>query len=404
MTQAALNLPRPPRGLIETPEALAEVCAHLAAAGVFALDMEFIPEYTYRAELCLVQVATEERVELIDPQKLPDLKPFWDLMADPEIEKVCHAGSSDLKVSWQQGRQKPRRVFDCQIGAALVGIGYELAHWRLVETVTGVRLPNDQTRSDWSRRPLDDKQLAYAINDVRYLPLVRRALLEELNARQRRGWMEQACAASCAEAAVDVDPTAAYLRVKEVWKLAPRQLAILQELADLRERVAAAENLPLGRVLDDKSLVELARKAPATLDELCKLRGREAGPNDAQIVAAIQRGREKPRAQWPSPPPSVEDTTATLWLADTLEAAGRALCTGQEVAWRLVTSRPEIERLARLIAQDQDLSAHPLMHGWVYECLGAPLLELLREQTEVNLRMQQGRLRAEFHRNDVGAI
>src|ERR1035437_1444216 len=122
MTNADLNLPRSPKGLVNTPAALAEVCNHLGAAKVFGFDTEFIGESSYRPVLCLVQVSTDERVELIDPMALEDLGPFWDLLADPAVEKICHAGDQDLAIAWQLGRQKPQNVFDCQIGAGLVGI------------------------------------------------------------------------------------------------------------------------------------------------------------------------------------------------------------------------------------------------------------------------------------------
>lgn len=403
MTKDKMQLPRSPQGLIHTPEALAEVCNHLAAAKVFGFDTEFIGESSYRPVLCLVQVATDERVELIDPLALDDLGPFWDLLADPAIEKICHAGDQDLMIAWQLGRQKPQNVFDCQVGAGFVGIGYPVAYWRLVEVVAGLKLGKTDTFSAWRRRPLSESQLAYAVDDVRYLLEIHRVLKGRLEGLRRMGWMREACDELCAKAATDVDPNMIFARIRGASRLGPRQLAVLRELAILREQMACERDLPARTALDDKTLLDLATRGPETQPALLAIKGvhREmmASYGD-QMIEAIQRGKAVPPNERPYLPPSVEDSTDTQRLVDIMYSASQVICLGQSVWPSLVTNKLEIEGLARLVSQGDDVSGHALMKGWTRECLGAPLVEFVRGETAMTLHITPERMHAKFEPRD----
>ncbi len=167
MSTTNLELPAPPARLLATADELSALCQHIAEAGRVAFDTEFIGENSYQPVLCLVQVATRERVELIDPLALQDLRPLWKLLADPAVEKICHAGDQDLAIMFQESGLAPAHVFDAQIGAGMLGLGYPLAYWRVVERFCGVSLEKAHTYSAWDRRPLSREQFRYAVDDVR---------------------------------------------------------------------------------------------------------------------------------------------------------------------------------------------------------------------------------------------
>ena len=398
-----MELPRSPKGLINTPAALAEVCNHLREAKVFGFDTEFIGESSYRPVLCLVQVATDERVELIDPMALDDLGPFWDLLADPAVEKICHAGDQDLMIAWQLGRMKPQNVFDCQIAAGFVGIGYPVAYWRLVEVVAGIKLGKTDQFSAWGRRPLSKSQFTYAIDDVRYLPEIHRILGSRMESLGRMAWMREACHELCVKTAADVDPKMIFAKIKGASRLAPRQLSVLRELTILREQMAYERDVPARGALDDKALLELASRRPETKAELSAIRGLQretVSRYGEQITEAIERGKSLPPDQWPHLPPAVEDSTETQRLVDIMYSASQVICLGQSVWPSLVTNKFEIEGLARLVSQGEDLSGHALMNGWTRECLGAPLVELVRGKTDMTLHVTPERMHAKFEPRD----
>ena len=399
MTQAMSDLPRSPQGLIDTPAALAEVCRHLGAAKVFGFDTEFIGESSYRPLLCLVQVATDERVELIDPLALEDLGPFWDLLTDPAVEKICHAGDQDLAIAWQLGRKTPQNVFDCQLGAGFVGIKYPEAYSRLVELVAGIKLDKGDTFSAWGRRPLSDSQFTYAVDDVLYLPEIHRFLKGRLASLGHMAWLRDACRELCVKASTDADPTMIFAKIKGASRLGSRQLSVLRELTLAREQMARERDVPARVMLKDEVLLDLATRGPETEAELLAIR---SVPRDkavryaAPLIQAIKGGKALPADQRPGLPPSAEDSQETRLLAEIMSASSQVICLGQSVWPGLVTSRAEIEGLARLMSRGQDPSGHALLSGWRRECLGARLVEFARGQTDVTLHVTPERMHAEF--------
>ncbi len=198
-----MNLPGVPLELVQGAGALEEVVGHLRGAGRFAFDTEFIGEHTYQPILCLVQVATAERVYLIDPMAIDrkEMKGFWELLGDEGIEKICHAGDQDVEIAWQQSGVVAKNMFDTQIGAGMMGISYPTALWRVVEHFAGVTLEKAHTYSAWDRRPLSKAQFQYAIDDVRYLPFIHAEMKRRIGEAGHTGWMEAACEEMCADSA-----------------------------------------------------------------------------------------------------------------------------------------------------------------------------------------------------------
>ena len=397
--RAPLKLPRSPKGLINTPAALAEVCNHLGAAKVFGFDTEFIGESSYRPVLCLVQVSTDERVELIDPLALADLGPLWDLLADPAVEKICHAGDQDLALAWQLGRQQPQNVFDCQIGAGFVGIGYQEPYRRLVEIVAGIKLDKGDTYSEWGRRPLSRSQFTYAIDDVLYLPEIHRFLQRRMDSLGHMAWMRDACQERCVKAATDLDPKMVFAKFKGLSRLKSRALSVLWELTILREEMASERDVPARVMLKDEALMDLAVEAPQTEAGLAAIKSvpRKVIVNYGdQIIRAIERGKALPPDQRPFSPPPLADSLETKRLAEIMYASSQVICLGQSVSPSLVANRADIEGLARLVSQGEDVSGHPLMRGWARECLGASLVEFARGKLHVTLHVTPERMHTKF--------
>jgi ribonuclease D len=384
------NIQTSPKELLTSPQELAALCAHLAQVGKFAFDTEFIGEDSYEPRLCLVQIATEERVELIDPQAIGDLSPLWQLMADPAITKICHAGDQDLTIVYQKSKLTSRNVFDTQLGAGLVGLGFPLAYWRLAELYTGISLEKAHTYSAWDRRPLSPDQLTYAVDDVLYLPKIHAQIHGKLSQLGRVHWMDEACNELCASAAEPVDPRKIFLRIKGMGNLQPIQAAALQELCAWREQLAFEHNIPPRSMMKDTLLMEIATRMPKKDADLSTIRGlspAELQTYAGEIVAAVNRARKIPPEQRPVMPAPIEDSLETKRLAETLWVAAQAMCLGQSVTPGLATSQTQIVHLARAISAKEPFDVHALMQGWRAECLGRPLLAFLQGQSSLCVRM-----------------
>ncbi|MEI8196791.1 MAG: HRDC domain-containing protein, partial [Phycisphaerae bacterium] len=290
-------LPSMPNDLIQTPAELQSLCDHLRQAGTFTFDTEFIGETSYTPILCLVQVATTDRVGLIDPFALKDLKPLWDLMADPAIRKVCHAGDQDLAIVFQQGGVQSTNIFDSQLGAGFIGLGYPLAYWRQVDHFCGVELEKAHTFSAWDRRPLSKQQFQYAIDDVRYLPIVYDRITARLESLNRGAWMAEACNDLCVQAARRTDPERVYIKIKGYANFDPRQLAVLRAVAALREQLAFEHNLPPRTMLRDEVLLDIATRMPRSEIKLAAIRSlprEELQSYGREILEAVVRRRSCP--------------------------------------------------------------------------------------------------------------
>ena len=379
-----------PRAMLSTPEQLTALCDHLVQAGTFCFDTEFIGEDSYEPRLCVVQIATTQRVELIDPLALPDLAPLWRLMADPAIRKICHAGDQDLTIAFQKSGLKTANLFDTQIGAGLIGLGYPLAYWRLAELYTGVALEKAHTYSAWDRRPLSREQLIYAVDDVLHLPRIYDEINRQLTALGRTAWLEESCEELCVSAATPVNPRTIHERIKGMGSLQSIQAAALQELCAWREQVAFEHNLPARSMMKDTVLLEIANRMPRKVADVASIRGIE--PADlatygSDIVDAVNRARKIPVEQRPVVPQQVEDTLETKRLAEALWVAAQAICLGQSVTPALVASQTQVIGLARAIAAGDPLESHAPMQGWRGVCLGRPLLEFLRGKNELCVRM-----------------
>lgn len=389
---------------IHTPPELRRLTERLRAARVFGLDTEFIGETSYAPILCLVQISTAEEVTLIDPQALPDLDPLRELLADPGILKIFHAGAQDLAILCQRSAQGgagpiaprgPAAVADTQLLAGLVGVGYPLSYGKAAEYFCGAKLDKAHTYSDWSRRPLSAAQIQYAADDVRYLLRIHESLTQRLTALNRVSWAEALAAEFCAAAAAPPDPRQAYLKIKVGKGFGPQQLAVLRELAAWREQIAFEHNMPVRSFFSDTVLRDLARLMPNRLESLHQVDGfsrRELHSYATTMLELIRKVKAAKPESYPAPAPELDTSPDGAAFAESLWAAAQAICLGQSVCPAVVASQAQVLAAAGAIRRGGDVSAHAVLQGWRWDCLGRHLVAFAEGRCQLSLTCRQGRM------------
>jgi ribonuclease D len=357
--------------MIDTADALTAFALKAASAPALSLDTEFMREKTYRAELCLLQIAAGENAACIDPLAVPDLSVLTPLLAAPGVVKVMHAARQDLEVLFPAvGMVMP--VFDTQIAAALAGHPSQVGYGELVRRLLGVELAKAHTRADWSRRPLSHEQQEYALDDVRHLDGLRTSLLDTLATKGRLSWLEEELAALANPDALRVAPEEAWKKIKGLPALDPQRQQLAQALAAWRERRAVERNRPRGWILDDVCLREIVVRLPRNSDALTALPEmqesvvRKCGEELLALVheAGINDPPPPlPRRERPDP----EQLALVKRLADVASEVAKGL----EINSEVLATRRELEKLA---AGKRDVS---LLRGWRKDVVGEKLLAAL---------------------------
>jgi ribonuclease D len=361
--------------MIASADALTAFAAGAANAASVSLDTEFMREKTYRAELCLVQIAVGADAVCIDPLALAhagaDLSALTPLLTSPRTVKVMHAARQDLEVMLPAvGLLQP--VFDTQVAAALAGHPSQVGYAELARRLLGVELPKAHTRADWSRRPLSPEQQEYALDDVRHLEALRTSLLETLAAKGRIAWLEEELAALANADTLRVDPEDAWRKIKGLPSLDPERQRLAQSLAAWRERRAVERNRPRGWILDDAVLREILLRLPKSIDALTGLPEmqesvvRKCGEELLTLVADAGISDPPPplpRRERPDP----AQVAMVKKLADVAGEVAKSL----EINTEVLATRRELEKLA---AGRRDIS---LLRGWRAEVVGEKLLAAL---------------------------
>jgi len=307
--------------LIETTKSLRVFCKTIEKHDWFALDTEFLREKTYYSKLCLVQIQAGDHRACIDPIKIDDLSPLYDLLNNPNITKVLHAAHQDLEIFKQLTGQVPAPVFDTQIAAAVLGLGDQMGYARLVEAMLNVTLAKTQTRTDWSKRPLNNKQLDYAIDDVRYLAQIYPMMLEQLTSKNRLHWLDKDFERTVDPKTYDINPRERWKKVRGNQVLKRPQLAVLRELAAWREELAERTNRPRKWILSDDILLDLARQQPTSKAAFSEIRGlspERVGKNLDRWTKLIKKGQATPENELPELPRSKKPTPTQNTLIDLL--------------------------------------------------------------------------------------
>lgn len=373
-----LASPEPPVS-VTSPAALAEMIAHLRSAGSFAFDSEFIGERSYEPCLCLVQAATTKRVFLVDPLAELDLADFWQLIVDPSVEKMVLAGQQDLCPAALDTQQAPANILDVQIAAGFVHVDYPLSLIKLLKEFVGAEVGKALTFTHWDQRPLSAVQVRYAADDVRYLPAAREAIGRRLADAGRAAWAKEECTSVLEDRSLYLPtPETLYLRVRRRESLGRRQLAVLRELAVVRDQGAREENVPTRTWLKDSILVAMARHPARDLKDLDAVRGlprpveSRYGP---RIIEAAARAMALPEDQLPPAEPS--EPMHLKGRVDALMAAVGQFCLERSISPALVASRKELARLCQATAAGASADQHRLLRGWRKEFLGELLDKLL---------------------------
>ncbi|MBI4231542.1 MAG: ribonuclease D [Planctomycetes bacterium] len=396
MQDAAPHLPRdaaPP--VLTTIDALAPFCTRARAERLVALDTEFVWERTFLPRLGIVQLATPEEAAVVDMVALPDPAPLWDLLRDGSVEVITHAGKQDLQILGVRSGTYPERVFDTQIAAAVAGLGESIGYAPLVERLLQVTLHKIETRTDWLKRPLSERQVAYALDDVRYLLPVRESLLARLDARKRRPWLDEEFGRMQTDLRSGVPADAErYLNVKQRGRLKPRGLAILRELAAWRESEARRRDLPREWVARDALLVEISRRVPATPEALAEIPGitpKDAARNGPALLDAVRRGLAIPEGELPAlPSRDGRSNGPTDSAVDVLLTVVRARAHRGHVAATSVATRADIEALVAHHLAGGAGAPPRLLTGWRKELVGSDLMRFLRGEIALRLHPKTG--------------
>ena len=364
--------------LVDSPDDLEALTTAAKGTARIGLDTEFMREKTYRAQLCLVQVSAGDDIYIIDPLKV-DTAPVAALVADPDVEVLLHAARQDLELFNDLYGVVPTNVFDVQAAAGFAGYGASLSYGKLVEATLGVALEKGESYTDWCRRPLTDKQLKYAGDDVRYLGAIADRLKDELDAGGRLKWALGEMETLEAPESYAFEPSVAWLRVKGRGTLNGRQLAVLRELAAWREEEASRRDIPRGWVIKDPTLIELARRSPTSTNALRDIRGlnsKEAERSGRSIVAAVERGRDAESIKTSKPPSRSAQERARM-LSGLTDAVIRSRCEAAGVATELVVTRSEVEGLLlEMFSGAMDETRHRVLQGWRRDLVGDAILGL----------------------------
>lgn len=350
--------------LVTGPEALAKCCEHLQACSEIGFDTEFIGEQTFVPQLCLIQVATWERLYLIDPFSVGPLDQFWELIADPRRTVVAHAAREEIRICQRSCARPPGNLFDLQIAAGLVGLGYPMGHGPLIQKILNVRVNKGETLTDWKIRPLTDRQVQYAYDDVRFLLPLWREISTRLERLGRGEWAREEFAAMVPRSLGEEPGVERWRKLKGLGGLDRRKLAVVRELFIWREGKALERNRPARTIVRDDLIIEIAKRNPKSEQDLEVVRGL-AKKDLSSIVAVAQKARALPPEQLPELTPRDDDPMQVGLVSSMLNCFLGDLCARMELTQALVASANDVKVLVRSASQKQEMpESSPFASGW----------------------------------------
>ncbi len=353
-------------------------------ARVLAIDTEFLREKTYYARLCLLQMATEHEVAIIDPFTIKDLKAITPLLENEKIVKLFHAGSQDIEILFRETGVLPRPVFDTQIAATLLGYTQQIGYAPLVSSECNVQLRKMESFTDWSRRPLSASQLDYAADDVVYLPPMYEKMQGRLAEKSRLAWLEQDFGRLVDPATYVNDSNERFRKLKRVTQLSRRQLSAAKEFTAWRERVAQERDLPRKWVVTDEQIVEACKREARTLDSLFMVRGLKDKldtESAREVVSRINKGLDAPNDAWPELERSKKNERNVDIEMDLMNALVKLRARENDIAYQTLASHDDLQKIARGYTKDVQL-----LTGWRYDIVGKELLDVLAGKISLALR------------------
>jgi ribonuclease D len=367
---------------------LAEACARLAQHPFVTVDTEFLRESTYYPVLCVAQMASTDEAVVVDAiADGIDLAPFFALMGDEKVIKVFHAARQDIEICWHEAGIIPHPIVDTQVAAMVLGYGDSISYDQLVQRITGDTLDKSHRFTDWTRRPLSEAQLAYAISDVTHLRDVYLTLAADLEKRGRSEWMREEMKVLTSAETYRFEPEHAWERLKTRVRK-PKELAVLVEVAAWREREAQARDVPRSRVIKDDVIGDIALQAPTTIERLGGLRslpkGFERSKWGEAIVEAVKRGLARDPKTLPrlDRPRGAVNGQATVEL---LKVLLRMTAERHGVAAKVIATVDDLDRIA-----GDDAADVPALHGWRRDLFGEKALAL--KHGRLSLAIENGRV------------
>ncbi|MDO9623541.1 MAG: ribonuclease D [Pseudomonas sp.] len=362
---------------------LAQHCANWRDLPFVAVDTEFMRVDTFYPIAGLLQVSEGERAYLIDPLLIDDWAPFAALLHDPAVVKVLHACSEDLEVFLRLTGSLPVALFDTQLAAAYLNLGFSMGYSRLVQAVLNIELPKGETRSDWLQRPLTETQVSYAAEDVLHLAEVYNLLQQQLSA-EKNAWVLEDGAELVANLGREVAPQDAYREAKLAWKLSRAQLTVLRELCAWRERQARARNQPRNRIIREHSLWPLARTQPDNLVSLARIEDmhpKTVRQDGEFLLQLIKDAAATPSAEWPEALPEPLPLEAA-GLLKKLRAIGQREGERLNIAPELMLRKKTLEALLKTGYPNGPYQLPDSLRGWRRELMGQVLLDCLAVEGE----------------------
>ncbi len=358
--------------LINTDEDLCAFCEILKKQSFITVDSEFIREHSYYPLLCLLQVGYDGDAAIIDPLAKVDLSPFFDILQNPDIVKVFHSGRQDIEIFYNLTGKVPQNVFDTQIAAEVCGFAEHIGYGNLVRAITGCDIDKSCRLTDWSKRPLEEDQLEYALGDVTYLVDCYKYLQRYLQEHQRLDWIKEETATLCGEDLYECNPDECWMRIRHTSH-SPQYLAALKYLAAWREKRAQKYNIPRSAIMKDEMLLNIASAHPKTVDELIAVRNMRSdiakGRMGEEIIKALNEAAQNPM---PTDICKKDRKDAKVSVPNHEQSLMEIL----KVLLKIKSGECGVS--ARLIADDEDLRYIILnlpektltMQGWRYEVFG----------------------------------
>ena len=374
---------------VDNSEKLQNLCESIKDATLLVLDTEFIREKTYRAKLCLIQIATDDIIACVDPIALNDITPLMDIINDKNKLKILHAARQDYEIFYDLNNQLPQPLFDSQLAASLLGYGEQVGYGALVEKAIGVQLDKAHTRTDWSKRPLSEAQIRYASDDVFYLRQLYPLLKNQLIAQGRESWLEDEFNALCQPELFVTLPEDAWRRVKGINRLRPRQLAAAKNIAHWREEIAINKDRPRRWILSDDILLAAAQLMPKNITQLESIANINKGlieNSGESILSCIKKALVLSESELPITVKPQRLSADQEVIADLLMTQLKLTASEHNISPANIASRKIIEKL---IYGETDL---PLLKGWRYQLAGEKIQDLL--SNEFGLHIENNKVTA----------
>ncbi len=375
--------------LITKTEDLTAACARLATSEFLTVDTEFMRESTFWAKLCLIQMADESEEVIIDPLADGiDLQPFFDLMTNENVHKVFHAGRQDLEIIYHMAGIIPHPIFDTQVAAMVCGFGESVSYGALVKKVTRQDVDKSSRFTDWSRRPLSDKQITYALGDVTHLRDIYHYLKEQITTSGRASWVDEEMEQLTNPQSYELNPKDAWRRLKMRVKTR-RSLAVMMDLAAWRERVAQSQDVPRNRIMKDDAIYDIANQMPQSVKELSALRtvheGFARSNRGRDVLTAVKQGLARDQDTIPPLEKGKPLPVEAGPVIDLLRVLLKSASARHGVASKLIATSDDLEKIAV-----NDHADVPALKGWRRELFGEDALAL--KHGTVSLAVQEGKI------------